>query len=106
MELVFEMEKRVITESQASIITEIHGTLLGTENLSTLPPDKISSVLAETIKQIPLCTKLVFEVGKPLQFSRIESVTQKEYPSMGNYHIDQIQHTDGLFGIFVYSEHS
>lgn len=106
MKLVFEMEKRVVTESQASTITEIHGTILGTERLSFLPSDKIGSVLAAAIKHIPLCTRLVLEVGKPVQFSRIESVIQKEFPSEGSYHIDQLQHTAGLFGTFFCSEHS
>lgn len=100
MELVFEMESRITKEHQASVVTEINGFLLGTEHLSSSSPEEIASVLTLAIKQLPRCTKLVLEVGKPVQFSRIESITQKEPPSGGNYHIDQILHTAGLFGTF------
>jgi hypothetical protein len=103
-ELVFSMDERVTTESQCSITTQITGTIWGTENLCKHPKEEIAETLASVLKSIPRCTKITCEVGQPLKFTRIESITQKEFPSMDTHHIDQLEHTAGRFGIFSCKE--
>lgn len=63
--IYFEMDKRVTTEYQCSIMTRVHGTLRGTEEL-THEPDGVERI-AEIIKGLPHCSEFTVTAGEDVK---------------------------------------
>ena len=100
--MFFQMDKRVTIEYQALIVTEIHGTIRGSAELTTGPT--YADDVAEIIKNFPRCKEFTVVAGSDITLVLAETTIKKEFPSEDIYSKDQLQDTVGRFGIFELME--